>query len=355
MRPRPAARRRAGTIFDYGIKSQSFASLYSFTSGNDGANPQGGLANNESDYFPGSAVQLGVTLSGGQYGAGTVFSTTNGPTTIHSFNGMDCANPFGRITRFTDGNYYGTTSSGAQGFGTVFRIAPSGQFTTIYTFTGKADGGAPTGLSLRVNLNGNANGAHHGSVEAMVERARSTNSRYVSPYLYGVTSVGGRSDGSGAGTIFRITPASGLQTLYTFSGGNDGASPQARLSTDLSGNLYGTTSAGGRGGNGVVFQLNRPIVIHDFGNGAGGATPLGSITVGLNGILYGTASQGGASGQYGSVFAINNGRYADIHDFSSADGANPLGKLLDGGNNVLYGTTANGGQFMSGVLFSVQE
>lgn len=350
----------AGTIFSYGLNAQNFASLYSFTGRNDGGNPQGGLANNDSDYFSAGGRQFGVTLQGGQFTDGTVFVTTNRtPTVIHAFTGgADGANPIGRITQFTDGNYYGTTSSGALGYGTVFRVTPGGQFSTIHIFTGNADGGAPAGLALRVNLNGNANVAHHGSVEGMVERVRAMNSRYVSPYLYGTTSTGGRSNGSGFGTIFRITPAGKLQTLFTFTGGNDGATPVTRLSTDLSGNLFGTTSAGGSGssGNGVVFQLiensNTPIVIHDFGNGAGGAIPLGSITVGLNGRLYGTASQGGAAG-FGSLFEIGNNGYVDIHDFQMSDGANPFGKLLDAGDGFLYGTAANGAHFMNGDLFRI--
>lgn len=353
----------AGTIFSYALNSQRFASLYSFTGLNDGGNPQGGLANNESDYFPAGSLQLGVTLQGGQYTDGTVFATTNGsPTVIHSFTGgADGANPIGRLTRFTDGNYYGTTSTGALGYGTVFRVTPSGQFSTIYTFTGNSDGGSPSGLSLRVNLNGNAYGSRRGSVETtqtMVQRARAMNSRYVSPFLYGTTSVGGRSNGSGFGTIFRISPSGRLQTLYRFTGGSDGATPQARLSTDLSGNLYGTTSVGGSAGNGVVFQLiensNTPVVIHDFGNGSEGAIPIASITVALDGKLYGTASQGGR-GAYGNVFRINNGAYTDLHDFQFSDGANPASKLLDAGNGYLYGTAQNGGQLMNGNLFSIAE
>ena len=352
----------SGTIYAYTIGSAMFGSVYSFTGGNDGGVPLEGLANNESQYFQSGQVQLGVTSSGGAAGDGTLFAIGKSaqPVSLHAFTGgTDGAFPAGRLTQFTDGNYYGTTSSGALGYGTVYRVTPSGGFSTIYTFTGGNDGGAPqAGLALRVDQSGHANIAHSGPMSAIIDRmVTPANKQYVSPYLYGTTSTGAA---GGSGTIFRITPAGQLQTLYAFSGGADGAVPTAKLSTDLNGNLYGTTSVGGSGGNGVVFKISRgstkPKVIFDFGNGATGASPSAQITLAFNGNLYGTTTSGGASGQFGTVFEItSSGTFSDIHDFNGTDGATPQGALLDGGDNYLYGTTVAGGAMSSGELFSIAE
>ncbi len=352
----------SGTIFAYTIGSALFGSVYNFSGGNDGGVPLEGLANNESQYFQAGNTQLGIAISGGADGDGTLFATAkNGPPfAVHTFSGgADGAFPAGRLTQFTDGNYYGTTSGGASGYGTVYRVTSSGVFSTIYTFTGGADGGSPqAGLALRVDRGGKANSARTGPLSAVVDRMiPSENKQYVSPYLYGTTSTGAA---GGSGTIFRITPAGQLQTLHTFSGGADGAVPTAKLSTDLNGNLYGTTSVGGSAGNGVVFKIARggttSKVIYDFGNGATGASPSAQLTVAFNGAIYGTTTSGGASGQFGTVFEITSGgTFSDIHDFKGTDGATPQGALLDGGDNYLYGTTTAGGAMSSGVLFSIAE
>ena len=72
--------------------------------------------------------------------------------------------------------------------------------------------------------------------------------------FYGTTSAGG--DATGDGTVFRITPAGALTTLYTFTGGNDGSQPQAGLTLGSDGNFYGTTAYGGANGDGTVFQAH---------------------------------------------------------------------------------------------------
>ena len=352
----------SGTIFRFTLGANAFTSLYSFSGGNDGSVPLAGLAANDSQYFLGGSYQGGVTVFGGASGQGTLFAIgMNGkPLLIHSFTGgADGGSPAGRLTRFTDGNFYGTTSNGGVGFGTVYKVTPNGQFSTIYTFTGGVDGGSPqAGLAARVNLNGYKKAARTTPVSALVNRiAASSDVRFVSPYLYGVTSTAGK---YGSGTIFRITPTGQLQTLHAFSGGNDGGAPTAKLSTDLDGNLYGTASVGGSGGNGVVFKIphgtNKPRVIYDFGNGATGASPSAQITLALNGNLYGTTTSGGASGQFGTIFEITSGGvFSDIHDFLNADGATPQGALLDGGDGYLYGTTTAGGAMSSGVLYSIAQ
>jgi uncharacterized repeat protein (TIGR03803 family) len=64
---------------------------------------------------------------------------------LHVFDGYDMySGPRGRLVMGADGNYYGTTHSGGDfGLGTVFRIAPDGQFSTVYSFTGGPNGQGP--------------------------------------------------------------------------------------------------------------------------------------------------------------------------------------------------------------------
>src|SRR6516162_9033331 len=91
-----------------------------------------------------------------------------------------------------------------------------------------------------------------------------------------------------------------FSTLYSFSGGSDGAGPRCGLA--LSGStLYGTTSAllPGSSGNGTVFALNSDgtgfTALYNFTGGSDGANPYETLLL-LGNTLYGTATAGGSSG-----------------------------------------------------------
>ena len=138
--------------------SGTIATLYPFTGGTDGGNPQAPLFQaTDGNYY-------GTTVTG-TGNAGTVFkySSSLGLTTLHQFTGgADGGNPVGGVIQSgTIGGLFGTTGSGgANGAGTVYLITVSGSLTTLYSFTGGADGGSPmtslvTGSrwqSLRHNL-----------------------------------------------------------------------------------------------------------------------------------------------------------------------------------------------------------
>ena len=196
-------------------------------SGNGGNSPYGGLvqANDGSLY--------GTTELGGTNGCGTIFKlTTNGTfTSLYSFTGTnDGANPYAGLVQGSDGNFYGTTSSGGtNGYGTVFKFATNGTLTTLVSF-------------------GNTNGA---SPQAGLVQASDGN-------FYGTTSAGGaytNQSGLGYGTIFKLATNGTLTTLVSFNGTN-GAAPQAGLVQGVDGNFYGTTTQGGTNGYGTVFQLS---------------------------------------------------------------------------------------------------
>lgn len=87
--------------------------------------------------------------------------------------------------------------------------------------------------------------------------------------------------------------------LHNFTGGQDGASPQAGVTMDRAGNLYGTTASGGTGGFGAVFKLTRRDSawvlnpLYSFPGGSDGQNPQARVTIGPNGTLYGTTANGG--------------------------------------------------------------
>jgi uncharacterized repeat protein (TIGR03803 family) len=93
--------------------------------GPDGVLPWGELLETSSGRF------LGVTYGSGHPAAdafGSVFEVTaeGGFATVHSFSGLDGANPFGSLMRASDGSIYGTTNRGGPlGGGVVFRIVPA--------------------------------------------------------------------------------------------------------------------------------------------------------------------------------------------------------------------------------------
>jgi uncharacterized repeat protein (TIGR03803 family) len=93
--------------------------------------------------------------------------------------------------------------------------------------------------------------------------------------------------------------------LHSFGSGSDGISPAAAL-LNVNGILYGTTRSGGAYGAGIVFSINpttgTETILHNFGRGSDGASPLSDL-IDVNGMLYGTTSAGGKYGD-GTVFTL---------------------------------------------------
>jgi uncharacterized repeat protein (TIGR03803 family) len=195
------------------------------------------------------------------------------------------------------------------------------QETTVYTFTGGNDGGNPP-----CGLISGGKGAL-----PVVER------------FFGATELGGA---SGFGTVFEVTNSGSETVRYPFTGGTDGANPEASVILDRNGNLFGTTKAGGANGLGVVFEVTpagSESVLHPFAGGNDGAVPLASLIMDKAGNLYGTTQQGGASG-LGVVFEVTSGGTESVlHAFAGSDGAYPVAGLIMDTTGNLYGTTSEGG------------
>jgi uncharacterized repeat protein (TIGR03803 family) len=268
----------AGTVFKVGT-SGALTSLYSFTWGNDGSTPAAGLVQGNDGNFYGTTSGGGAYRDRGGEGYGTVFkiSTNGAPTSLHSFGGNDGAGPNG-LVQGSDGSFYGTTvfGGGTNNRGTVFKITTNLVLTSLYSFTGGRDGAIPL-ASLVQGSDG---------------------------YFYGTASGGGTS--GGAGTVFRISTNGALTSLYSFTGGNDGANPEAGLVQGSDGSFYGTTFGGGTNGDGTVFKINANgalTSLYSFARGNDGGGPQAALVQGSDGSFYGTTAYGGAGGG-GTVFRL---------------------------------------------------
>jgi len=324
-----------GTAFTVTL-SGTLTTLHVF-GGQQGKHPEAALVQ-------ASNGELYGTTSGAQSGPGamgTVFKMTlsGAATTLHSFDGTDGCNPSnGALVQATNGNLYGTTGAcGANGFGTVFEITPSGTLTTLYNFcsqSGCADGGhAYTGLIQATDGN-----------------------------FYGTTQYGGAYSN---GTVFEITP-SGVTTLYSFcsqSGCQDGLAPSGLIQA-TNGNFYGTTQEGGANNRGTVFEITPTgalTTLYSFCSQSGcpaGLYPVAGLIQATDGNFYGTTEEGGAK-NCGTVFEITpTGALTTLHSFcsqsGSSDGDAPDAGLVQNTNGTLYGTTAlGGGATFDGTVFSL--
>ncbi len=300
--------------------------LHSFGSGTDGVTPQGLIQT--------GGIFYGTTSYGGAYTDGTIFwlTASGSEGVLYSFGAGDDGNqPLGGLIRATDGYFYGTTEiGGAHAFGTVFRITPDGAEAVLYSFTGGNDGAYP-GAALVQATDGN---------------------------LYGTTTAGGA---FGSGVVFRIAPSGAENTVYTFTGGNDGGTPFAPLIQASDGNLYGTTQGGGANGWGTVFKVapsGSQSVVYSFADGSDGSIPAGGVIQGSDGNFYGLTSQGGVFAQQGggTLFLLTAaGALTVLHSFGAAgDGVFPGATLLQGSDGSLYGTTTGTAALPSaGIVFRI--
>ena len=159
--------------------------------------------------------------------------------------------------------------------------------------------------------------------------------------FYGTTSAGGA---HGQGTVFKLTAAGTLTTIYNFcskGGCADGSAPFAGLILAKDGNFYGTTEAGGSQNEGTVFKVTtagKLTTLHSF-TFHDGANPYAALMQAKNGTFYGTTESGGAN-LLGTVFKMTSaGVLSTLHSFNQTDGASPESPLIQGTDGNFYGTT----------------
>lgn len=306
-----------GTVYRVTTDGQESV-VYSFSDAN-GVGPAASLIDVKGTLY-------GTTLWGGAGSVGTVFSVTPSGTesVLHSFTGKpDGASPYSNLIELK-GKLYGTTfEGGAHNDGTVFSMTPSGQFKVLYSFKGAAYG---DGSSPRAGLTA------------------------VGGELYGTTFY----DGSGAGTVFKLTLSGKERVIYRFSPYRRDANAPGSTLVSLNGRLYGTSWFGGSDhGGGTVFSVTpsgSEKVLHTFKGPPDGAFPYGGL-VNVNGTLYGTTWVGGlgygeSNEGVGTVFSIDpSGKERVIYRFGAPpDAALPGAGLIDV-NGTLFGTTASGGSY----------
>jgi uncharacterized repeat protein (TIGR03803 family) len=322
--------------------AQSESIIRRFRQLGPGSSPLAGLVSDSSGNF------YGTTISGNN-NAGTVFKLTlrDGRFTfLHEFTGgspgsKDGCIPKAALIRDAAGSLYGTTAAcgGTANGGIVFKVDTTGNETILHRFTGGKDGATPV-ASLLLDSSGN---------------------------LYGTTSTGGDSSchyygSSGCGTIFKISAAGKFSVLHVFAGA-EGASPQAGLIQGPDGNFYGTTAGGGTVLSGTVYRMTKSgnvTVLYSFSAGANpdGWQPASLLLFDSAGNLYGTTQNGGSDPNAcngfgcGSVFKLDSaGTETLLHSFTgNFDGQFPSSLVMDSAGN-LYGETQGGDSV--GTVFKV--
>ena len=285
----------------------------------------------------------------------TIAASAQTFTTLAKFDQKDGGNPVaGPLVQGPNGNLYGTSSEGGtncnigvndDGCGSVFEVTPAGKLAAIYSFCPQVsctDGESPQ-RALVLAANGN---------------------------FYGSTLQKGM---NGYGTIFEVTPAGKLTTLYSFcfqTNCADGVNP-SRLLQAADGNFYGETEEVDRDA-GTVFEITATgnlTTLYSFcsqPNCADGEIPWGGLVQGTDGNFYGVTNSGGPYAG-GNVFKLSpngSGGWTEnlLYSFcahrntngSCTDGGGPEGALLEAPNGNFYGTTVSGGaNGLGGTVFEV--
>jgi len=321
----------------------NFTVLHSFTGGADGGYPQAGLTMDSAGNI------YGTTDSGGQGqcangGCGVVFKLDTGGnfTVLHSFTGgADGAGPASSgVIQGPAGYLFGTTSGGgAYNHGVVFKLGPDGTLSVLHNFTGGADGSEPWAGVV-------GDGAGN---------------------LYGTTARGGGAGCTGGcGVVFKLDPSGNLTVLHTFYDNANGALPYAGVIRDSAGNLYGTAARAGSSGCfgygcGVVYKVDPAgalTILHTFTASIDGGNSYDGVIRDAAGNLYGTTSYGGRAGCFGKgcgvVFKLDPaGTYTVLYEFTGgADGGTPYAGLTSYRNSI-YGTASGGGISGMGVVFKI--
>jgi uncharacterized repeat protein (TIGR03803 family) len=310
-----------GTVFK--ISGSGALTVLRNLDNTDGNDPEGALTQGTDGNF------YGTTNFGGSNNVGTVFKITPGGTltTLQSFDFDNGAYPYGQLVQGTDGSFYGVTEEGGDlecsngGCGTVFKITSGGVFTLLHSFSG-SDGEFPVG-GLVQGENGD---------------------------FYGTTMEGGAFS---IGTVFKITWSDTFTSLLSFGGAYEGGEPLAPLIQATDGNFYGTTYYG------TIFQLTPAgglTTVFGFSNGTeNGQSPEGGLVQDTDGTFYGVTYRGGHD-DHGVVYSLNTGLgpfVKTLPTFGKTGAAvKILGTNLTGATSVTFDGTAAAFTVESGSLIA---
>lgn len=340
-----------GTVFKISSTGSGFAVLARFPDDAKGIYPQEGLLQAKDGYF------YGTTQEGGTYGYGTIFKlcTSGYFATVRSLElTVNGGRPKGSLVQGTDGYFYGTTyQGGSKGYGTILKISPAGAITVLKHLDYYTTGGYPEGSLVQgddgnfygTTVQGGAN--NYGVIFKISPTGTFTVLRSLSPntdgyYLYGSLVKG--NDGNfyglsyaggpgGYGTIFKITPTGTFTVIKSFSYSVTGGNPYGNsLLVGKDGNFYGLTTYGGTYGYGTAFKITPTgtlTVLHNFSNAKEGGYPRGNLAQASDGAFYGFTSQGGTYNG-GTIFKLTSSKAFTVlrHLNPATDGGTPLGSLV---------------------------
>lgn len=299
--------------------AQTETELFSFD-GNIAAGPKAPLSQGIDGGLYGTTYYggTGTCFDGAGIGCGVVFKITRrGFKVIYNFQEGGLVHPENQFILGDDGNFYGTASTN-----TIFRVTPEGSLTTIYTFTGGISGSNPTGIVQ--GFDGN---------------------------FYGTTLYGGTPSefcSSGCGTVFKMTPAGVLTTLYSFCPQDycpDGENPVGALVQGADGNFYGTAENGGLYKRGTVFKISPRgsfTLLYPFEGNFSQPYP-GGLIAATNGNLYGTTE----------TFVYQITPEGDFTNLSGLVGGGNPNLVIQGTDGNLYATTQEGGTYNYGMLLEM--
>ncbi|MGD0815039.1 MAG: choice-of-anchor tandem repeat GloVer-containing protein [Verrucomicrobiota bacterium] len=292
----------------------------------------------------------GTTLRGGANGAGSIFRLALPGSLSNLYSFPPATNSSGEtnydlgpndLVQGTDGNFYGTTRLGGSNFsGTIFKLSPSGFFTLLHTFAAET-----------LNAQGYETSADGAMPVGALTQGNDGN-------FYGTTRYGGSND---AGTIFQVTPNGAFTGLYSFilpatgSVATSGAVPNA-LTLGSDGAFYGTTQQGGPINAGTFFKFTVAggfTQLYSFNDDTPGndpITPNSTLVQGANGVFFGTTAYGGTQGG-GCIFEITNTGGANVLCSFPELNAGASETLILGSDGIFYGTTAENGVNGQGMLF----
>ena len=321
--------------FDFGYVFEISPAGVATNPYNFGGQPDGGQPNSAMVQGP-DGNYYGASGNGGANNFGSIYKIAHSgsgwkESILYSFpGGADGCYPVSPLIFDSAGNLYGTSGAecGANSQGTIFKYNPaSNTFTTLHAFCAMAN--CTDGGSTKSGLVEHSNGL-----------------------FYGYTQNGGAQND---GAVFQISSAGVYSVIHSFCDNNsclateDGYSPEGSLVEGNDGNLYGVTYGGGSHGNGTVFRITTAgtlTTIYNFIGAPDGAGIVG-LYPGSDGNLYGATALGGdpscSNNGCGSVFSVStSGSLLWYYDFTDKAGdANPyLGvPPMQGNDGAVYGTT----------------
>jgi uncharacterized repeat protein (TIGR03803 family) len=327
-----------GTIFKLASGSPTVQTLASFDNGSDGGQPNSGL------FVDSFGDLIGTASAGGASKLGTLFILPNGGSTIFALAAFTrgIGTPSGDLIEDSSGNFFGTTvNGGANNAGSIFELASGSTSLTLLASFSAANGASPMAHGLVEDSNGNLFGTTQGggangdgSVFKLAQGSHTittlasfnmTNGAKPTGLiadgndnLFGTTQQGGA---NGDGTVFELASGSNTITTLVSLSSSTGTQPSGSLIMDSRGNLFGTTQQGGANGAGTVFEA-------DLGPTISGQPQSTTATVGQSASVALTAAAIGGVAPLAVQWQISTNNGASFSNLSNSTGVSGANSTL---------------------------